>query len=305
MNSTPAFRDVYEADGVYDQLLLRHYFGGATDPELVTDWMTRHYGQPPSALRIAEFGCGTGRITDVLADYASELVLADYSAAMVAVAARRFPDARTFQADTRDAVTTLIGENRAGSFDLVASFWSLSYPIGEFFETMSPAGIVAHMDPARARESAAEFVRRLVELLAPGGHLLVWLFDSDSPEQRLVTQAWEQVASFPAGGRAYTRWQLLDALHDAERDGLGTLTHTRLGGVAYAPDRAAGREWFFGEHFKHHPQLMTDTALHAAVDAFLDRYQLPDGGSAIPSGVHIIDFHAGRHPFTALPRDRS
>ncbi|MET8798229.1 hypothetical protein ABZV91_17580, partial [Nocardia sp. NPDC004568] len=137
------------------------------------------------------------------------------------------------------------------------------------------------------------------------GHLLVWLFDSDSPEQRLVTQAWEQVASFPAGGRAYTRWHLLDALHDAERDGLGTLTHTRLGGVAYAPDRAAGREWFFGEHFKHHPQLMTDTVLHTAVDAFLDRYQLPEGGSAIPSGVHIIDFHAGRHPFTALPRDRS
>lgn len=176
--------------------------------------MTRHRGQPAAALRIAEFGYGTGRITDALAGYAGELVLTDYSATMVATAARRFPDARTFQADTHDAVTTLLGEGRAGSFDLAA-------------------------------------------------------------------------------------------LHDAEDHGLGALTHARLRGVAYAPDRAAGRGWFFGEHFKHHPQLMNVPALPATVDAFLNRHRLPDDGSAIPSGVHIIDFHAGRHPFTALPRERS
>lgn len=305
MNATPAFRAVYEADGVYDRLLLHHYFGGATDLELMTDWLTRHHGPPAAALRIAEFGCGTGRVTDIMVGYAAELVLADYSTAMVAAASRRFPNARILRADTRDAVTTLLGHGRAGVFDLVASFWSLSYPIGEFFETMTPTGIAANQDRLQARDAAARFVRHLVELLAPGGHLLVWLFDSDSPEQRLVTRAWEQVAPFPDGGRAYTRRVLLDALHDAEQLGLGTLTYARLGGVAYAPNREAGREWFFGEHFKHHPRLTSDPTLSADVDAFLDRYRLPDGGSAIPSGVHIIDFHAGRHPFTALPPERS
>ncbi|OBF71981.1 hypothetical protein A9X06_29020 [Mycobacterium sp. 852002-51759_SCH5129042] len=306
MTTTPPLRAVYEADGLYEQLLLRHYFGGVTDTALVADWMTRHYGQPEPTLRIAEFGCGTGRITHSVSAHARELVLSDYSDAMISTVTARFPRARTICADTRDAVDELLHERGAHQFDLVASFWSLSYPLGEYFETLDAAGnIAACADPVLARAQAAGFVERMVDLLLPGGHLLVWLFDSDSPEQRLVTRAWEKIAPFPKGGRSYTRTLLLDALHDAEARGRGTVTHTRLGGVAVADDTTAGREWFFGEHFKHHPLLLADTELCAEVAQFLDRYRLRDGRVAIPSGAHIVDFHAVAHPYSSLPEQQS
>lgn len=302
MNTTPPVRAVYEADGLYEQLLLPHYFDGISDTDLVASWMIQHYGQPTPTRRIAEFGCGTGRITTTLTGYAEQLVLADYSNTMIEAVTARFPQARTICADTRDAVDTLLDEHGTCQFDLVASFWSLSYPLSEHFETMSPTGdICVKSDLVLARAQAGAFVERLVDLLVPGGHLLVWLFDSDSPEQQLVTRAWEKVAPFPDGGRAYTRTVLLDALRDAEARGRGSLTYSRIGGVAVAQDTAAGRGWFFGEHFKHHPLLLADLDLCDEVEAFLARHRLPDGRIAIPSGAYVIDFRAVAHPVFSLP----
>ncbi|WP_446221624.1 methyltransferase [Nocardia sp. IBHARD005] len=250
---------------------------------------------------VVEFGCGTGRITEAIAPYARNLALVDYSETMVTAVAQKFPESQTIGADTSDAVTALLRGGRSMSFDLVTAFWSLSYPIGEFFEELSPAGVRPRCDQVRSREQARQFVLDLVGLVAPGGHLLAMLFDAESPEQQLVTRAWEAVAPFPDGGRAYTRNILVDALRDAENQGDGTLTHTRLGGVAWAPSRDAARDWFFGVHFKHHPQLLDDPALAIAVEEFIDRYEIAGGGVALPSGVHLIDFHAAAHPYASLP----
>ncbi|MFD3509323.1 methyltransferase [Nocardia sp. NPDC058666] len=296
-----SFRAVYETAGIYDKLLLRHFYVGTEDIDLVADWLTEHYAAPSASLNIVEFGCGTGRITDAIAPYARNLVLADYSETMVAAVAQKFPDAQTICADTGDAVTSLIAADRASTFDLVTAFWSLSYPIGEFFEELSSAGVRPQRDQAVAADQARKFVLDLVGLVAPGGHLLTMLFDAESPEQQLVTQAWETVAPFPDGGRAYTRHVLIDALRDAENRGDGTLTHTRLGGVAWAPTRAAARDWFFGVHFKHHPQLLGDRDLEQVVEEFIDEYHMPNCGVALPSGVHFIDFHAVAHPRASLP----
>ncbi|MFD3507681.1 methyltransferase [Nocardia sp. NPDC058666] len=299
--STKRFRAVYETEGVYDQLLLRHYYGGTEDIDLVADWLTEHHHAPTASLEVVEFGCGTGRITETIAPYARNLVLADYSETMVNAVAQKFPEARTICADTSDAVTVLLRQGRSSSFDLVTAFWSLSYPIGEFFEELSPSGVRPRQDQARAQARAREFVLDLVRLVAPGGHLLAMLFDAESPEQQLVTRGWEVVAPFPDGGRAYTRNVLVDALREAEGRGDGTLTHTRLGGVAWAPSRDAAREWFFGVHFKHHPLLLDDPQLAETVEEFLDRYEIAGGGVALPSGVHLIDFHAAAHPYASLP----
>ncbi|WP_336086133.1 methyltransferase [Nocardia sp. SSK8] len=295
------FRAVYETVGTYDELLLRHYYGGTEDVDLVADWLTEHYAAPAATLHVAEFGCGTGRITDAFAPYAARMVLADYSEIMVSAVTQKFPAAETICADTSDAVARLLAAGQAGAFDLVSAFWSLSYPIGEFFEELSSVGVRLRDDQAGAADQAGEFVHDLVQLVAPGGHLLVMLFDAESPEQQLVTRAWEKVAPFPRGGRAYTRHVLIDALRAAESRGEGTLSHLRLGGVAWAPDREAAREWFFGVHFKHHPQLLEDREVAREVEDFLDRYEMASGGVAIPSGVHFIDFHAVAHPYASLP----
>lgn len=301
MTTTDLFRSVYETEGVYDRLLLRHFFGGAEDTELVQGQMTDLFGAPDRSLRIAEFGCGTGRITRMLAPYAHELVLADYSPAMITAVSQGFPQARTLCADTRDAVASLLAEGHQATFDVVAAFWSLSYPLGEFFETLSASGVVPNPDTAHARSQAITFVHHMVDLLAPNGHLTALLFDAESPEQRLVTRGWERVAPFPEGGRSYTRDLLIGALRQLEERGRGTLNHTRLGGAARAPDPAAAHDWFFGVHFKHHPRLISDPDLAQVVDDFIDRYRLPDGAVVLPSGVHVIDFHRVDHPRATLP----
>ncbi len=227
------FRAVYETVGVYDQLLLRHYYGGVEDIDLVADWLTEHHSAPTGSLEVVEFGCGTGRITEAIAPYARNLVLADYSATMVSAVEAKFPNAKTICADTSVAVAALLNEGRSAGFDLVTAFWSLSYPIGEFFEDLSPTGVRPRPDQHRAQDQAREFVLDLVRLVAPGGHLLAMLFDAESPEQQLVTRGWEAVAPFPAGGRAYTRNVLIDALRDAEERGCGVFP------VMWTQDQAA------------------------------------------------------------------
>ncbi|MBB5159088.1 class I SAM-dependent methyltransferase [Saccharopolyspora phatthalungensis] len=236
MTDVEHFRSVYETGGVYDRSLLPHYYDGREDLDLISELLTVHYGQHARNLAVVEFGCGTGRVTARLAPYARHLVVADYSPTMIDAVRERYPQAGTLRADTRDAVAELFGEGRAGSFDLVGAFWSLSYPLGEFFESMNAAGIQPVADVAAARVEASAFVRDMTRLLAPGGHLLALFFDSDTLEQRLVTRLWEQIAPFPEEGRSYTRNLLLSALRDAEAAGEGALTHTRRGGTAWAPN---------------------------------------------------------------------
>lgn len=286
------FRAVYSEPGVYDEVLLPHYFGGVADDELVRDLLRDHYGPPPAEPRLvmAEFGCGTGRITRHLAPYARRLLGVDDSPAMTAAFATAFPTADTRRADTAEAVELLHGEGAAGRFDVIGAFWSLSYPLGAYVETLTSDGIRTGPDPAQGLRRAAGFVDALVGLLAPGGHLLALLFDADSPEQRLVTRAWETIAPTPFGDRGYTRKILIDALTGAERRGQGTLRHSHLRGYAVATDDAAARRWFTAAHFKDLPALVGNRELMADVEQFIADCTQPDGTVHLPAGVHVITF---------------
>jgi SAM-dependent methyltransferase len=317
LGSRPAFRSVYEAPGVYDEVLLRHFFAGREDTDLVSDWLTDTFGPTPPdrggasstglpsagarGLRVVEFGCGTGRVTARTAPYAATLLGSDYSSVMTQAFAERFPGAETLCADTRDAVATLLGGGRQGGFDLVSAFWSLSYPLGACFETLDADGIRPVADLQQGRQMAKALVAGLVDLLAPGGHLLAMLFDADSPEQRLVTWAWEKVVPTPFDDRTYTRTVLLEELLAAENAGRGSLTWTRRPGVAVAPDRTSALRWFTAAHFKDLPRLTRDREVMDAVTAFIDRWTGADGIVTLPAGVHLIDFHRDAISATHLP----
>lgn len=299
MTDTDQFRSVYEIAGVYDQRLLPHYYDGIEDVDLVSDLLVNHFGPPNADLSVVEFGCGTGRMTERLAPYARRLVAADYSATMIDAVSTRFPDAETIRADTRDAVRTLA--DSVNAFDLVAAFWSLSYPLGEYFEAMTADGVQPVPDTVDARARALAFVRELIALVAPGGRFLAFFFDSETPEQQLVTRLWERLAPFPEGGRRYTLDLLLDGLRAAESAGIGTLTHRRQGGTAVAPDRDAALAWFSVVHLKSHPELVNEPDVQHEIATFVDRYELPGGGFALPTGVHLIDFAVADHPECHLP----
>ncbi|MEV5650513.1 class I SAM-dependent methyltransferase [Nocardia sp. NPDC052254] len=302
MSELGQFRAVYESAGVYDKLLLPHYFDGRDDVALVTDLLERTIGAPCQALDIVEFGCGTGRMISALEAYASRLVVCDYSAAMIDAVVDNVAVDETMWADTRDAVAKLLREGRDGRFDVVAAFWSLSYPIGEFFEQMSAHAITPREDVDLARERARHFVGDMVKLLAPQGHFIALHFDAATPEQRLVTRLWERVSPFPEGGRSYTLNLLLDGLRAAEDRGDGVLSHTRCGGSAVAPSREAALRWFLAVHLKSYPALVRDPQVRAEIEEFIDHYALSDGSVALPSGAHVIHFRRSGHPVCHIPR---
>jgi SAM-dependent methyltransferase len=295
MSMPRGFRAVYEVEGVYDKHLLRHCYDGDEDADLVAALLAQHYRAPAADLEVIEFGCGTGRVTEHLVPYARRLIGIDSSPAMLTALAERCPTVEPVHADTREAVANLHQSGRAGSFDLVGAFWSLNYPLGEYFETLTAEGVTPRADHGRAREEALGFVHDLARLVAPNGHLIALFFDADTPEQRLVTRLWERVAPFPEGGRSYTFQLLLDGLCRAEHTIGGMLTHTRRAGIARAPTIAAALEWFTVVHLKDLPALVDDPEVQRLVGDFVLRHVQPSGAVALPTGVHVIDFHIDLH----------
>ncbi|RGD57497.1 class I SAM-dependent methyltransferase [Kitasatospora xanthocidica] len=302
--STDTFNAGYRSADTYNEMLPPHYYGGIEDTDLVGDLLARTFGPAGSHrrdLRVLDLGCGPGRVTERLAPYAGELHGTDKSAGMVWRFAASFPGARATVGDTESVVARLLATGAGGGYDLVGSFWSMSYPLLECFEETGPDGVVAVGDPAAGVARADRIVDGLIRLLAADGHLVMLFFDADSAEQRLVTRLWERIAPFPGSGRGYT-WQLLEeGLLRAEREGRGTLTTSRLSGVAVAEDARAAREWFRIGHLNSFAGLVDDPEVLAEIDAFVSGHTAPDGRVLIPSGVHLVHFRAGAAAADSLP----
>jgi hypothetical protein len=66
--------------------------------------------------------------------------------------------------------------------------------------------------------------------------------------------------------------------------------------VAVAPSRQAAQDWFTHGHFKNLPALVEDPQVSRAVAAFIDSCTQANGEVLLPSGAHVLDFHATRQP---------
>ncbi|BAJ29150.1 MULTISPECIES: class I SAM-dependent methyltransferase [Kitasatospora] len=301
--SVETFNIGYKNADVYKEMLPPHYYGGTEDTDLVAELLEEIHGPAdgrPRDLRALDLGCGPGRASWPLARYGS-LHGADKSEGMIERFRSAFPAAEATVGDTERVVADLLAEGRAGSYDLVGSFWSLNYPLLECFEETSADGVVSVGDPEAGLVRARRIVDGLTRLLTADGHLVMLFFDADSAEQRLVTELWERIAPFPGTGRDYT-WRIVeDVLLRAEREGRGTLDVRRLAGVAVAEDAAAAREWFRVGHLNTFPGLVDDPEVIARIDAFVAGHTAEDGRVMIPSGVRLVHFRAGAAAADHLP----
>lgn len=285
----------------YQAMLPAHYYRGVDDVDLVRHHLHRAYGEPggETRLHVLDLGCGPGRVTTALAPYAATLTGTDKSAGMIDQFSARFPDAEALCADTESVVARLAEQQRR--FDLIGSFWSMSYPLLECFEHTTADGVIVtdSLDNGTARARA--LITHLIDLLAPAGRLVMLFFDAFTAEQRLVTRLWERIQPFPGTGRDFTWNLLLRGLHHAERSGRGQLTTHRLPGVAVTPNIDAAIRWFRVGHLNTYPGLVEDPEVLAEITQFARTHQQPDGRVMIPSGVHLIDFCTVTDPTTHLP----
>ncbi|WP_280379493.1 class I SAM-dependent methyltransferase [Nocardia wallacei] len=288
---------------VYEDMLPPHYYQGREDIDLIRDHLRHTYGEHPQhkRFRVLDLGCGPGRITTALAPYAATLMGTDKSAGMITQFRTQFPDAEAQHADTETVVHHLAEQRRR--FDLIGSFWSMSYPLLECFETTTADGVtVTHtLDTGTTR--ARTLLTRLIDLLAPEGRLVLLFFDAATAEQRLVTRLWERIHPFPGTGRDFTWHLLLQHLHDEEALGRGQLATRRLPGVAVTPNREAAMQWFRIGHLNSYPELVDDPEVLDEIATFTRAHEHDDGRVLIPSGVHLIDFHATTDRTGHLPAD--
>lgn len=302
--STQEFNAGYRHSEIYEEVLPPHYYGGREDLDLVRDFLSTQLGARDQQYEVLELGCGPGRLTTLLKPYAANLLATDKSEGMVSAVRHRLPDISTRCADTESVIHTLHDEGRANNFDLIGAFWSMSYPLLECFEETTADGVISTADPETGYARARSLLRGLVDLLAPGGRLIMLFFDADTEEQRLVTRLWEQIAPFPGTGRDYT-WRLLhDTLIDAEFEGRGTFHHARIPGVAVTQSATAARDWFLTGHLNNYAELCADQEVHNAIDAFVRKHLQSDGSVLIPSAVHFIDFHAAPRRSCHLPQEK-
>ncbi|CAL9576154.1 hypothetical protein SUDANB95_04900 [Actinosynnema sp. ALI-1.44] len=301
--SSDSFNIGYADADVYEETLPPHHYRGQEDVDVVRELLAEVFGAPPEApvLRVLDLGCGPGRVTEVLAPYATDLHVADKSAGMVERVRQRFPRATSFHADTESLVAKLLQHGPSGTYDLIGSFWSMNYPLLDCFEETTAEGVRPNSDFDDGLRRAGALVRGVIDLLAPGGHFIALFFDAESAEQRLVTRLWERIAPFPGGGRDFTWRLLLSGLQDAEASGQGRLTVSRLPGVAMTPDALSAARWFTVVHLNSLPELVDAPDVRAEIERFVAAHAQPDGSVLIPSGVHVVDFHKGVDNRTYLP----
>lgn len=278
-----AIEPVYNRVGLYDDILPHYEFAGMTDENLL-----RHVLTPlvvnRGVTQALELGCGTGRMTSVLREFVATPTCVDHSAAMLAAFHTRHQDLTAVHADARRYVAEA-GQQQPSQWQLIVACWSLNYPLLECFETNTGKAIVSR-DLDEGKHDAAAFLTALTRLLAPGGHLLTFFFDSDSAEQRFVTDLWDPVAPFPGTGRDFTRRLLLN--HLAASDGTTETRH--YPGHMHSPDLNRAEQWFLDGHFKSFPELSGDHEIRATIRRFLANHVHNDGTVHVPAGVYVITF---------------
>lgn len=281
--------DVYATAGIYDATLPPYRFGKdlqqlIADEELLRQKVESVYGDPSQQLNVLEVGAGTGRMSQILLPYAHQLTVTDKFPGMLDVLRQKIPNANVVQTNTRDIADEI---HPARQFDFVGAYWTLSYPIGEYLETIEDDKIIPIPDLAKGVALAKRMIDSLVEYVRPqDGMFHAYFFDSESPEQKVVTKIWEQLAPDRSGRRSFTREIVASALGESAEARGYDFYETHHSGIAPFSSREEMISWFGICHAKG-KRILTDTRLFMHETAELaEAHANSDGTVDLPVGMY-------------------
>lgn len=192
-----SYTDPYASSSSYQSKRPRYLVGDQPEEEHVAEHLRAILTE--SIGSAVELGCGDGRYTTILAGLAGRVLAADPSQAMVEACRRRL--AGSDNVEVRKGSASEVLDEMSSPADLVASFWSITYPLQEPYDVrLSGDGRVRQYAATSAADQAIEnFVRRLLERTSTA--LFCVYFEPDSIEQKWVTRTWSRIGEFPGGSR--------------------------------------------------------------------------------------------------------
>lgn len=256
---------------------------GAHDEDLVRGALDRLTARHGRYLLAVEVGCGDGRLSGPLALAACRVVCTDPSSEQLAGCRAQHRNSRrhTFRQLAADQVAR---DEVLAAADLLAAFWSLTYPVQAYFGLAQlPDGSLRQVVGSDiALASARAFLRALMPGDRSRDYLLL-LHDPQSVEQRWVTDAWESLVDFPFG-RDLPLELIFERLANLEATGARVEVRKVRGHVACRDEEALEL------NFLHYHLRSLHTAVPAGLKEDLRRAMAPfkaGGGYRVPAGVLV------------------
>lgn len=167
----------YLSPDYYHKLLRPYVFSGKDDLTLFRDYLSRLQYVPKNAI---EFGCGTGRGTNVFLNRFkdSKLNILDLSTQMLNFTSQKFNVHNTICSDTIDFM-----KKTSEKFDFAFSLWSFSHSIHQQLEKFTDLDL--------GKQYIADvLIKFITENLSDNGHMFIIHFDSQSEEQTILMKQW-------------------------------------------------------------------------------------------------------------------
>ncbi len=167
----------YLSPDYYNKLLRPYVFGDKDDLNLFQDYLLKLPDAPKNAI---EFGCGTGRGTQVFLDHFknSKLSILDLSTQMLNFTSKKLNVHNTMCSDTIDFM-----KKTPEKFDFVFSLWSFSHSVHQQLEKF--------VDLNLGKKYIVDVLEKFItENLSDNGHMFIIHFDSQSEEQTILMKQW-------------------------------------------------------------------------------------------------------------------
>ncbi|MGH8895792.1 MAG: methyltransferase domain-containing protein [Egibacteraceae bacterium] len=281
------YRSPYADALLYEQTRPRYQWDVGSEEVFVSQRLRSLRGEADPWVQALELGCGTGRFTSILATHAAHVHATDPSPGMIEYCRASLPHLTNCRFHLATAETAIAAEQFVGC-DLVAAFWSITYPLQALFELEVDAeGRVQQRAPNEVGYTRVQ--RFLKAFFQPGRTYVALAFDPSSVEQRWVTAQWTEIGDFPGGSREALLDLLFWHLFGLRTDG-ATVNVRRIRGHLVCQDKVDLERVFLVHHLRGLlPAARGRDWLRARLLEDMRELRLPSGGYRVPAGMHLIE----------------